>query len=637
MRPRRRQRQLFAPWCAGWRLLFLVSNKPAEVEPKPATAAAPALPSWGAGKRYGYATELRSKLVLSGQALMGFDLKAKLTLQAQHVGAETQLIAQIAQPTFKAETPETQAQFASLSRELEEPFGFAVADGKLSSLYLPANWSPFATSIARTLAAAFQLATPAANQKGSTWSAKEVDATGQYDVEYAPVNGDATLLSKHKVRYASLSLGKLGLGQFGAKVVPEVLESKGTIKLGKGSDGPQLTAIDYREKLKVQLTGASLVDSETSLRSTYEGLSPVASPSDFATILANTRRLAPDEVPTTRTPSTNYDAQRIGDYTFETALRDLELQAKDPRRNQLLETVRDEPFAPADLKEREAKLQQQGRAFSALAALLRTDKKNVPLAVARVRSRSPALRGLLDALASAGTPEAQSALVSLLDDGKLDMSLRRAAASGLARTEHATPETVRALQAHVAPADPLHVFALYGLGTIARRLRDAGDTERAGAVVRGLVADLARVSTPADQVDVLRALANSGGAEALEAVRPYLTAGAVKVRIAAVDALRLMQLPEVDGIIIDRLGQAEPEMRNAALDAVSVRTPSAALVAALQQAAQSDTKPALRLKAVRIMAQWLPQRPELRSSLERLASSDESEQIRKAARTGLGS
>jgi hypothetical protein len=303
----------------------------------------------------------------------------------------------------------------------------------------------------------------------------------------------------------------------------------------------------------------------------------------------------------------------------------------------LLQTVGDKPFAPNNLKEREAKLQQQGRAFTALAALIRSDKKNVPLAVAGVRARSPALRGLLDALASAGTAEAQAALVSLMNDAKLDLALRRAVASSLMRTERATPESVSALEAHIGVDDTLHVFALYGLGTIARRLRDAGEAPRAQAIVDGLVAQLAKVSLPSDQVDVLRAIANSGGVNAFEAVRPYLDAKPRSVQVAAIDALRLMARPEVDGIIAERLGRSDAELQNAALDAISVRTPSAALASALVQSASSAVKPALRLKAVQIMARWLPQRPELRQSLEGLASSDELEQIRQAAKGALGS
>ena len=624
-------------WVWG-ALLVAACNGQQEPVSQPVVAATTALPGWASGKRFLYTTNLKSKLVLGGQSLMGFDLSAKLSLETRQVGTETEFLAQISEPKFKAETPDTQAQFASLARELEEPFGFSTTQGSLSSLRLPPTWSRFAVSISRTIASGLQLAARPADQTGASWKAREVDATGHYDVEYTPAKGDPTHMSRHKLRYDSLNLGKgVAIGQFGAKVAPEVVESKGDLTLGTGAGVPQLALVDYHEKLKVQLTPTSLVDSETALRLAYAGLDPASATRDWSVLLANTKKLDPDQVPVGETPSSNYDAQRIGDYTFDKALKALEAQARDPRHNQLLESVRGQPFEPDELKERQAKLDVQGKAFIALAALLRTDKKNVALAVAGVRAHSPALRGLLDALAAAGTGEAQAALVALMNDAKLGLPLQRAAASSLMRTEHATADSVTAFESHVGANDPLHVFALYGLGTISRRLRAAGEGARADTIVQKLVTDLSEVSTPADQVNVLRAIANSGGVIAFDAVRPLLDAKPVNVRVAAVDALRLMQRPEVDGIIAKSLSQPEAAVQDAALDAVSVRTPTPALVGALQQAASSAAKPGLRLKAVRIMVQWLPQRPELRASLERLASSDELEQIRKTAQTALGS
>lgn len=602
-----------------------------------ATAAITNVSAWAAGNRYLYATHLNSKLVLGGQGMMGFDLNAKLLLETRQVGADTEFIARLTQSNFKAESPDTQQQFVALARELEEPFGFSTQHGKLSALRLPPKWSRFAVSISRTIAAAFQLVPRPVQEKGENWIASEVDATGHYDAEYAPMWGDPTLLSKHKLRYGSISLGKITLGQFGAQVAPQVVESKGKVRLGDGPGAPQLALVEYSERLKVQLTPTSLVDSETALKLTYEGPDPARTPLDWGALSINTKSLGPDEVPAAPTAGPNYDAERIGDYTFTKALAELEAQARDPQHNQLLKTVRGQPYEPDQLREREAKLQQQGRAFTALAALLRTDKKNIPLAVARVRARSPALRGLLDALASAGTPEAQAALVSVMNDTKLGLPLQRAAAGSLSRTERASAESVLALEAHVSVGDALHVYALYGLGTIARRLRGAGEIARADDIARGLAATLTKVSAPADQVDVLRAIANSGAASAFDAVRPYLEAKAGNVRVAAVDALRLMQRPEVDGIIVERLGQPDAQLQDAALDAISVRTPSSTLVGALEKAATSGVRPALRLKAVRIMGQWLPQRPDLRPMLERLATDDVLEQIRTAAKAALAS
>jgi hypothetical protein len=623
-------------WVMG-ALLIVGCNHEEKLAPKPVAAALPPIPAWPEGSRFLYATHLNSKLVLGGQPLMGFDLDAKLALEARQAGGETEFLAEISEAKFKGVTADTQGQFDALARELDEPFGFSTSQGALSSLRLPPTWSRFAVSISRTLAAGVQLAAPGAGEKGRRWKAREVDATGHYEVEYTPSKDNPLLIAKHKLRYDSLSLGKgITLGQFAATVAPEVAESTGKVELGSEAGGPQLKSLDYRERINIQLTPTSLIHSETSLSLVYERLQRLSTQRDWTAVLAHTTKMAADRVPVDQTPSSNYDAQRIGDYTFDKALAELEAQARDPHRNELVESVRGQPFKPDDLQERRAKLDAQGHAFIALSALLRSDVKNIPRAVASVRGHSPATRGLLDSLASAGTKDTQAALVSLMNDAKLELPLRRAAASSLIRTERATAESVSALQAHVATSDPLHVFAVYGLGTISRRLREAGEVAQADAIVQGLVAQLKAVHSPTDQVDALRAIANSGGVAAFDAVIPLLEAKDLNVRVAAVDAVRLMQRPEVDGIIAKSLGQPEASVQEAALDAVSVRTPTPALVAALQRAATSAAKPGLRLKAVRIMVRWLPLRPELRPSLEHLAASDELEQVRKEAQAALG-
>ena len=106
---------------------------------------------------------------------------------------------------------------------------------------------------------------------------------------------------------------------------------------------------------------------------------------------------------------------------------------------------------------------------------------------------------------------------------------------------------------------------------------------------------------------------------------------------AAVDAIRLMQHPEVDLILASSLSAPHSNVQVAALDALAVRPPSDALATALAQAGRADRKPEVRLKAVRLMGQWLPDRPELRADLQRLATEGEPTKIREAARLALGS
>ena len=601
---------------------------------RPVVSSVAPLPDWRAGQRYFYTSKLISQMSVSGGSMIAFSMTAELSLDARPAGEATEFVVLISKAQFKAENPGSQPQFDQLANELSQPFGFATLGGRLSALEFPPTWSPFATSIARTLAAAFQFVERPAEQAGPSWTAREVDATGNFDLEYTP--GEGKTLATKKLGYASIALGKISITKFDATVTPKVLASTGSVTLGASPTEPRLRTVSYQEKLRAQLTPTSQVDSETQLKLDFARSETPAKPLDWAASLAGARKLAPDEVAVTPTPSTKYDATRIGDYTVPKAIAELEAEARDPHGNELIESVRGKAFEPEQLKERENQLQANARAFAALAALARSDAKNVPPVVARIRAHSVARRALSDALSSAGTPEAQAALVALLSDSKLELPARRTAAFSLIRTESATSASVSALESHVQPSDPLSTFALLGLGTISRRLREAGEIARADAIVLGLVHDLSAATAVEDQMNGLRGIANSGASSAFEAVKPFLDSKEPRVESAAVDAIRLMARPEIDPLIAAELAQPNVAVQDAALAAISVREPSPVLTDALSQAAKSASRSGLRIKAIAIIGRWLPRHPELRPKLELIAQSDSADQIRAAAKQALG-
>jgi hypothetical protein len=573
-------------------------------------------------------------MTVAGARMMQFSLQASYELEPRVTPDGVEFAARLSDTKFKVDDPEARAQFDALAAELTEPFAFTTTAGKLSQVRLHPSWSRFAVSISKTLAAALQFVDSAAHQNADTWTAREVDATGSYDAAYTAANsGEVT---KRKLRYERLSLGNVPLGNFTAQLAPEVLESNGRLTFDlRPSSENRLTGVEYREQLKTMLTPTSEVRSETTLKlALKQHDSQLAL--DRTAIQASTRPMRPDQEQGEPTPSAAFDAERIGNYTLDSALRELEEQARDPQRNELFASVGGEPVDPETLRHRESKLQEHGRVFSALSALIRRDPKDVPRVLTRVRSGSKATRALLDALASAGTTEAQAALVSVMDDTKLGKGVRRAAAFSLIRTQRPTNATIKALQAHLAWQDFLNVHALYGLGTLARRLGEAGEPARANAIAGDLVKVLESSATSAQQVHALRAIANSGNAVAFAAVQPLLDSKVAKVRAAAVDGLRLMQHPGVDAVISDRLGSDTDEVQLAALDAIAVREPSDVLVRALLAAARSSRAAATRLKAVRLMGKLLGKRPEFRGALEQLAEAETNEQVRRAALAVLG-
>jgi hypothetical protein len=580
---------------------------------------------------------MKSGLTIAATPAIAFTVTGEMTLDVRRLDARTAELA-IALPGVKVSGQQRshQASFDTLAAELEKTSVVSLNEGQLGEVRLPAGSSFFASSILRTLAAALQLPPATTSPGADGWEARETDATGPYRVAYRRVTGEHEL-EKRKLSYEPVSLGKSNIGNFSANLTPRVVSSRGRLTLvpDKAPAAQRLERLSYEESLQTELAQSSQVTADTTLKLTFAREITPAPSVDWVALRATTAPVLPGQAP--RADDSTYDAARIGKYTFESALAELEQQAKDPKRNELFDKVRGEPEQPASLPEREERLRAQSKVFTAMAALLRSQPKTIPLALASVRRKSPAARPLLDALSSAGTPEAQLALASLIDDTALDPSVRRTAAFALTRTPKATPETVVTLSKHVdAPALRIHV--LYGLGTICRRSRESGETQLADAILQTLLGALSRAKKPAHQVDALRGIANSGHPAAFDAVQPFFSSPSQKVRVAAVDSIRLMKGAEVDAILASSLASSEDDVQSAAVDAAAVREPSDTMITALQSASRAEdrTKPAIRLKLAQVMGQWLKQRPELRPTLEHLSTRDSSERVRQVAKLALG-
>ena len=570
---------------------------------------------------------------------MEFALTSPATLDVRRsAGDETEFAAALGQARITAKDPENQPQFDALARELATPFAFKFRAGALVETRMPADTTAFAASIRRTLASLLQFAPAPSTTKGEVWTAKEIDATGKYEAEYRREQ-DGTI-SKRKLHYEARSLGQTSLGNF-ASILPKVAASTGTWRLEpdptSGVEPQQLRIerLETNEKIVSQLTPGAAIASETAAKLGLVGESRPEPPFDWDSALASTRIFGPNERVGTKTPTSSYDSLRIGKYTFASALSELENQGKDPKTNELFDKVRGQVDKPEELGERESRLRSQAQVFTAMEAILRSQPAHVPEAVARIRAHSPAARPLLDALSSAGTLPAQRALVELMNDEKAPKGVRRTAAFALTRTQNPSPQTLDAL-ARVVDSELLRVYALYGLGTLSRHLAEAGETERAAAITQILTTALKKSDTPSHQVDVLRGIANSGASSAFSAVQPFLEADSAKVRVAAIDALRLMRRPEVDQILANALETGSDDVKLAAVEAANVREPSAVLAKALQALADTTERPGLKLKIVRVMGSWLKERPEFKSPLQKFAQSDASEQVRLAAQNALG-
>lgn len=134
----------------------------------------------------------------------------------------------------------------------------------------------------------------------------------------------------------------------------------------------------------------------------------------------------------------------------------------------------------------------------------------------------------------------------------------------------------------------------------------------------------------------LRGVSNSGLSAALPAVEPYLTSASPSLRIAAVQALRLMRNPRVTELLTDRLlHDRDQAVRRAAAQSASEQPPSEGLITAMQNAVTSDPDTKVRTILLETLVQRVPDRPELKTALELVLHEDAKASLRRRADEGL--
>lgn len=516
--------------------------------------------------------------------------------------------------------------FLALTKELEQGFVVELREGAVQAVRMPQP-SVFAANLARTVAAELGRGlAPAAAQ--SRWEAEGADVTGQFTAEYRAL-GEPGRYAVRKLRYATNKLGAAPGMHAELSLTPEVVESSGELRVREG----ELQRLSYSEKLKTRLLTSGEARAETSLTlEAIAGSAPVRPLPTLHDLVARMIDVSVAPASAAAADANAFDHSKIGSFTFESAsARLMALSQGEP----LLLAAEAKAESPQARAAREQRVAEYNRAFSALVAILRAEPASLQSARRAIHTQADSASFLIDALAGAGTDAAQAALLALADDASLSKEARARAERSATRIDTPTPATVSVLIGWLAqPTRRIH--AIYGLGTQARRLREQGMLELSRSASDALGEQLKQANGSAERVHLLRGVANSGAPELLPLVRPLLTHSDAIVRGAAVEALRLMDAPEVDGIIAERLRvERSYESLRAAVNAARVRTPSVTLVGALSLAARASEDSQTRYRAASLLASWLPQRPELRAVLNELAQHDENEDVRGVAARAL--
>lgn len=456
--------------------------------------------------------------------------------------------------------------------------------GSLESMSLPEGTSPEAKNFWRTLASAFQYVP---SLQGTSAEVDQYDSTGKHTARYEWASG---ALKRKKLAYKDVlqSGGKTASLQ---QLEPHIVLSETNLTLRDDS----LVSLSSKEQVRTDLQKGVTLDVTTELSLSLSSLAPedaafsqLKAP-DYGAGFSQLKASEPIEL-SHKLNQAEFDELRIKDWTFEDAL---DVLVRDAGNKQ------SRAARPDDEKRRIYS------AYSAVTAYLRSVPGKVEEAQKLLGSKPEAAAALLSPLSDAGTPGAQELLLRFAEDTKMPLTARSFAIIQIGQTKEPVPALVPGLL-RLIQVPGLRQQALYNLGTLGRRFRDAGHVEEFNKVSAAIEAELDGVSSERPVGDVLGAISNLGDERLLPRVLPYLSSPDVKVRGDAVLALRHMKSPEVDPLIAGALSIEKTKLALlTVLIAMNIREPLPMHKEALQALlARPDLEGQVRGRAQHLLDSW---------------------------------
>lgn len=187
---------------------------------------------------------------------------------------------------------------------------------------------------------------------------------------------------------------------------------------------------------------------------------------------------------------------------------------------------------------------------------------------------APGLAKTVDALIAAGSPEAQAALRTLVDDPAFRAHPAAASVTQhLALHEAPTVETLEWAVAR-ALADPVWEQRLASVtiaASGAQAFRDAGDVTRADEAGQQLGAAYDALATASERTPWLLAMGNNGYAGHVPRVEAAFTSADVELRAAATRALRRVSDDAAEALLLRALDDDSDRVLDRALQSLSAR------------------------------------------------------------------
>lgn len=545
-----------------------------------------------------------------------FDVNLRAELELAPTASADVYLGRLLEARFEANA-EQASDFERLRAELERPFAVRFENGRVVEHRLSGKPTGFAVATLRAITAGLQRPPAAFDEKTSL---REFDSTGEYEARYART---AQGYRKEKLRYTRL----LGAGQVLSQQIPEIQSAQ--VELVFAAE--RLERVVSREVIRAPLMNGLAIEVENQLRLTRK-LAQIETASDAAlaalALSVKAEDAYVDPPPLAALGQARDDGRSVAELIAA-------LEAAQAPSEGLYGAVNGQSVSPETAQTQEKELADRMSAFSVLVGKLRADEAAAEQVMAAVRAGSPAGRQLMSALVSSGR---SAGLIAYARDASVEVVNRRAAVSALIRSEHPSPAEIDLLLSLLSD-DAFEEHVRYGLGTFARRLRDQGEPERAKALVRPLLDELAKTDNQRRRIILLRGLANAGSPLVVPAVRGDLVSEVVVLREAAIYALALVPGDEVDAIYAERL-RVEPEkhLRELLLSRIAQhRPPSEKLLRALDDLLADEGAAPLWKSIVYVLAPWRTKVEGARALLEKTAQSHRDGALREAARAAIAS
>ncbi len=550
---------------------------------------------WEPGMRFHYSVDARRAITLNQapEPMLRRGLDGSLTLTV--IERDDALIH--VQALFSGQfwqTPENPD--AALSGSAKPVIASYAPDGRLEMLHTPADISGTLRDRFAALLSELQLSVP--EDAGHSWQLEELDTGGEYLAVYTRLP-DGTL-ERTKARYVRVvSKDGLALSENANK-----FSLSGSARVSVGAHGWPID-VDIDEALTVD-TGQLTVGYAGVVQAKLRTIDTVAVPALSWNAL-QTHHIAStgDQAASQR----GHDQNRVQGASYEQVTGEL--------RRIIAEYGYDARRFPA--------------AQSKLAALFRLDPDTAARAGREALSTDDEryAKALASSLGLAGTPEAQRALMDIVEAEGAPLPRRKTATVATAVTDNATQETLERL-ADIDESSALFAQSNLALGGAVQRAMDGVETDSA---VDTLLARYAAADTDTDRTLYMQALGNTGDRRILPSVESAITSTHAPLRHAALDALRFVPGSDVDILLHIHMSSGGEDERRIAISA-AVRRGSPLFLAGFIERLIADPDDTIRLLAIRGLSNSATQ-PEVTAALQTAATSDASEEVRNAAATVL--